>query len=74
MRRSRSADQTFQIMAANGTRNGEFIGLPEGGYVGCTEDNVGVRMSYQGGDGNDLVLSAEATHPAIGLLLPAMQD
>ncbi|MCC2657776.1 MAG: hypothetical protein K0Q76_2884 [Panacagrimonas sp.] len=65
--------QTFRIATVNGTRSGEFIGLPEGGYVGCTEDNVGLRMSYQGGDGNDLVISAEATDPATCLLLPAVQ-
>jgi hypothetical protein len=65
--------QTFQIATVNGTRSGEFIGLPEGGYVGCTEDGVGLRMSYQGGDGNDLVISAEATDPATCLLLPAVQ-
>lgn len=65
--------QTFQIATVNGSSSGEFIGLPEGGYVGCTEDNVGLRMSYRGGDGNDLVISAEATDPATCLLLPAVQ-
>lgn len=70
--------QSFQIITVNGTRSGEFIGIPEGGYVGCTEEGVGVRLSYRGGDGNDIVLSAEATDPAtcllIGLLLPAIQQ
>lgn len=65
--------QSFQIMTVNGMRSGEFVGLPEGGYVGCTEDNVGLRMSYVGGDGNDLVISAEQTEPGICLLLPAVQ-
>lgn len=63
----------FQLVTVNGTRSGEFIGLPEGGYVGCTEYNVGLRLSYRGGDGNDLVLSAEQTDPATCLLLPAVQ-
>lgn len=65
--------QTFQIVNVTGTRSGEFIGVPEGGYVGCTEDDVGLRMSYQGGDGNDLVITAEDTDPATCLLLPAVQ-
>ena len=65
--------QKFQIMTANRSSRGEFTGLPEGGYVGCTEDNVGLRISYRGGDGNDVVLSAEQTHPGTCLLLPAVQ-
>ena len=65
--------QTFHLINVNGARSGEFIGVPEGGYVGCTEDNVGLRMNYHGGDGNDLVIAAEATDPATCLLLPAIQ-
>ncbi|MGQ0697864.1 MAG: hypothetical protein ACT4PZ_06420 [Panacagrimonas sp.] len=65
--------QRFQIATVNGTRTGEFIGIPEGGYVGCTEQNVGLRLSYKGGDGNDLVISAEQTDPGTCLLLPAVQ-
>ena len=65
--------QSFQIATVNGTRRGEFLGIPEGGYVGCTDDNVGLRLSYEGGDGNDLVISAEQTEPGICLLLPAVQ-
>lgn len=69
---------TFQIMTASRTRDGEFDGLPEGGYVGCTGQNVCLRISYRGGDGNDVVLSAENTDPAtallIGLLVPAIQQ
>lgn len=64
---------SFQIMTINGTRSGEFIGLPEGGYVGCTDQNVGMRISYVGGDGNDIVISAEQTEPGICMLLPAVQ-
>lgn len=64
---------SFQIMTANRTRTGQFIGLPEGGYVACTDYNVCLRISYRGGDGNDVVLTAETVSPAIGLLLPAVQ-
>ncbi|WP_273453624.1 hypothetical protein [Nevskia ramosa] len=64
---------SYQIITINGTRSGEFIGLPEGGYVGCTDQNVGMRISYVGGDGNDIVISAEQTEPGICLLLPAVQ-
>ena len=64
---------SFQIATVNGTRSGEFIGIPEGGYVGCTSNHVGLRLSYMGGDGNDLVISAEQTDPGICLLLPAVQ-
>lgn len=64
---------SYQIITINGTRSGEFIGLPEGGYVGCTDQNVGMRISYVGGDGNDIVISAEQTEPGICMLLPAVQ-
>ncbi|MGQ0621306.1 MAG: hypothetical protein ACT4QA_15505 [Panacagrimonas sp.] len=64
---------SFQIMTINGSRSGEFIGLPEGGYVGCTDRSVGMRISYRGGDGNDIVISAEQTGPVACLLLPAVQ-
>lgn len=70
--RPRPGDR-FQIMTVNRSRSGEFIGVPEGGYVGCTGDHVGLRLSYRGGDGNDLVLSAENTSPALCMLLPAVQ-
>ncbi|TDU31095.1 hypothetical protein DFR24_0454 [Panacagrimonas perspica] len=63
----------YQIITVNGRRTGEFIGVPEGGYVGCTENHVGLRLSYEGGDGNDIVISAEQTDPATCLLLPAVQ-
>lgn len=32
-----------------------------------------MRLRYQGGDGNDIVISAEQTEPGIGQLLPAVQ-
>jgi hypothetical protein len=67
----------FQIVTVNGMRSGEFMGVPEGGYVGCTDRSTCLRLSYQGGDGNDIVLSAEEVSPEtallIGLLVPAVQ-
>jgi hypothetical protein len=65
---------TFQILTAD-TRVGEFTDLPEGSFVGCTEANVCLRISYQGGDGNDVVLTAVPVEPRmlIGLLVPAVQ-
>ena len=63
----------YQVVTVNGRRVGEFTGIPEGGYVGCTDDNVGLRLSYEGGDGNDIVISAEQTDPNLCLLLPAVQ-
>ncbi|AXQ29451.1 hypothetical protein D0B54_12465 [Solimonas sp. K1W22B-7] len=65
--------QSFQIYTARQTRTGQFLGLPEGGLVGCTDDNVGFTISYKGGDGNDVVLSAADTAPQTCLLLPAVQ-
>lgn len=64
--------ERFQVFTAQ-TRSGEFLGLPEGGLVGCTEDGLGFYISYRGGDGNDVVLSTAATAPQSCLLLPAVQ-
>lgn len=64
---------TFQLITVNGSRSGEFIGIPEGGYVGCTDRTTCLRLSYRGGDGNDIVLTAETVNLAIALLLPAVQ-
>ncbi len=53
----------FQIVTA-GTLIGQFADLPEGALVGCTEDDsVGLWISYRGGDGNDVVLSARPGSP-----------
>ncbi len=64
---------TFQIITAKRRLVGQFIGLPEGAPVACTADNVGLYISYQGGTGNDVVLTARATPPSTCLLLPAPQ-
>lgn len=49
----------FQIVNARRSLAGQFDGLPEGELLGCTSKDVGLRISYRGGDGNDVVLTAE---------------
>ena len=68
-----SGDQ-FQIITARQRLTGEFTGLPEGAPVGCTSSNVGLYISYRGGDGNDVVLTAKETPESTCLLLPAVQS
>lgn len=63
---------SFQIVTANRRRVDRFRGLPEGALVGCTEDNVGLYITYAGGDGNDVVLTAADTSRQ-ACLLPAVQ-
>jgi len=48
----------FEVLSAERYAHGQFTGLPEGALLGCTADSVGLRISYRGGDGNDVVLSA----------------
>ncbi|MGJ0430171.1 hypothetical protein [Methylobacter sp.] len=70
----RPADgDSFQIITANRRLVDQFRGLPEGALAGCTDDNVGLYISYMGGDGNDVVLAAKDTSPEACLLLPAIQ-
>jgi MYXO-CTERM domain-containing protein len=56
--------QTFQIINIGTVRIGEFDGLGEGSLVKRFGD-VGLYLSYAGGDGNDVVLTA-ASVPAPG--------
>ena len=49
---------SFQIFSAERYASGRFVGLPESSLVGCTSAGVGLRISYAGGDGNDVVLHA----------------
>lgn len=51
---------SFEIITNTGGEliNGEFANAPEGEIVGGFCD-VGLRITYQGGDGNDVVLTAE---------------
>lgn len=69
-----SIGQTFEIITiggnpGTGTRIGEFVGLPEEAFVKGFGD-VGLYISYAGGDGNDVVLSARAV-PEPGVLAVA---
>ncbi len=51
-----SLGQTFQIITVGSTRVGTFTGLGEGAFVRRL-GNVGMYISYVGGDGNDVVLT-----------------
>ena len=49
---------SFLLFNAERYASGQFRGLPESALVGCTSAGVGLRISYVGGDGNDVVLTA----------------
>gem|GEM_PF-1118946 len=49
---------SFQLFSAERYSGGQFTGLPESALVGCTSAGVGLRITYAGGDGNDVVLRA----------------
>ena len=51
--------QQFMLFQVNGNQSGTFDGLPEGAAV-TSVDGIDLNISYVGGDGNDVVLSAEA--------------
>ena len=55
-----AANDSFLIVAVNDSLSGVFVGLPEGATV-TTIGNVDLVLSYNGGDGNDVVLNASAT-------------
>lgn len=52
------AGQVFEIISASRSRIGEFTNAGEGDIVGGNCD-VTLRISYLGGDGDDVILSAE---------------
>jgi hypothetical protein len=52
-----SSGQTFKIIDITTSNTGEFDGLAEGALVQVF-GNIGLYISYIGGDGNDVVLSA----------------
>ncbi|MCP4143261.1 MAG: hypothetical protein GY755_23730, partial [Chloroflexi bacterium] len=54
------AGQEFEIITVDDSLRGAFINAPEGAVVGGYCD-VELKISYTGGDGNDVVLSAEKT-------------
>ncbi len=57
-----SVGDTFQILTVNQVLLGQFQDLPEGAIVASYGD-VALRISYLGGDGNDVVLEAVAKSP-----------
>ncbi|HSW15117.1 MAG TPA: hypothetical protein VLI06_19875 [Solimonas sp.] len=59
------AGDSFQIITATQSLEGEFPEFPEGALVGCTDDNIGLHISYRGGDGNDVVLDARRKSPLV---------
>lgn len=67
------AGDRFQIVTARQRLAGQFLGLPEGAPVACTDTNVALFISYRGGDGNDVVLTARDASPSTCLLVPAIQ-
>ncbi|WP_028008703.1 hypothetical protein [Solimonas flava] len=68
-----AAGDRFRIIDIGRYASGRFTGLPEGSYVGCTEDHVALTISYRGGDGNDIELAASDVAPMVCVLLPAVQ-
>ena len=52
-----SAGDTFKIIDVIGTRTGSFLDVNEGDVV-AKFGNIELRLSYLGGDGNDIVLTA----------------
>jgi hypothetical protein len=52
---------SFQIVTVNRRLVDQFRDLPEGALVGCTVDDVGIYITYAGGNGNDVVLIAADT-------------
>jgi len=55
---------SFQLFSAERYASGQFTGLPESALVGCTSAGVGLRITYAGGDGNDVVLRAARANRA----------
>ena len=51
-------DQSFEIVDVFGGSVGQFSGLPEGSIVG-EFNGLDLVISYQGGDGNDIVLTSQ---------------
>ena len=69
---------SFLLFRAERYASGQFSGLPESALVGCTNAGIGMRISYVGGDGNDVILSAEqasktaCASPTIQLIGPEL--
>lgn len=50
-----SLGSTFEIINIEGNRSGQFLGLSEGSLIAATNNTF--KISYLGGDGNDVVLT-----------------
>ena len=55
----------FEIVSVGMNAVGQFAGLPEGALV-ATIDDIELTISYVGGDGNDIVLTADSTDVLLG--------
>jgi len=65
-------DDSFQIVTANDASTGSFGELSEGD-VAATFGSIDLLISYVGGDGNDVVLTAVAVPgPLAALAIPTM--
>jgi hypothetical protein len=62
------AGMHFEIIDTVGSCTGMFDGLGEGGRVG-TYGDLGLFITYHGGDGNDIVLTASAVPEPSALIL-----
>ena len=69
------AGQQFEIIRFNGSGpiSGQFVNAPEGALV-TRYNNLGLYITYAGGDGNDVVLTAQALPVATPPLVHATQD
>ncbi|HEX5447009.1 MAG TPA: DUF4214 domain-containing protein [Pirellulales bacterium] len=66
-----TAGQTFEIISNTSANpiSGTFAGLPEGAHVAL--GNAQFTISYAGGDGNDVVLTAVNATPAVTSVSPS---
>ncbi len=65
-----TAGDTFEILDVGGTLSGQFVGLAEGALIEF-DTGVPLQLTYIGGDGNDVVLTAVPEPASLLLLLLA---
>jgi len=58
--------QEFAIINVDGSLSGTFDGLPAGGDLVDTFQDIGLFIKYNGGDGNDVVLFTPAMPGMVG--------
>jgi hypothetical protein len=63
-----SGGDEFKILDVAGTLTGQFSGLDEGALIDLGDGNPLLQLTYAGGDGNDVVLTA-LPEPASAMLL-----